>query len=365
MRHGQFILLDISLRPLIWLCHAIAGEEATFSPTEKRMIVVLRTFFWLCPILLVWTLYKIHSPDWIIPIALLGSFFAVIRFIVILSRPSKTLIKEVQASPRLEKQKFPATLLIWDILLIIWVLIVNGYYWIFGDWCGTSIFMICFGFLTCFFANEIYRKINFRHWPWFCGGFVGVVALLLVFQPYYDTTPFLWASFAFLFFTGTLLDKTGILLKSSTRNHKGKIDNRVSRRFFLVFGGIFTAVGLLIAIKGSGDAIRIHTLRNTSPEQIREIIMICNKPASQIKLNDPTQIAEFMRGIQFCYNYWPNREGICQPWQIQIIMDSGREVNLTVGNGNRSYPDAVYIQYHGAKYQSRTLYRTIQPLLWP
>ncbi len=373
-------IVESPLGCLVWFLVAIFLDPKELPPPARRVAWGIRVLLYLCPLLLIALVFKVRLPAGFIPLAFFGTFFAVISLVTLCVARLKNSEEEEETAPENtsemenseeakeeenapentptpEKLRVPAPLLAYGALLLIPVLYINVPYFQSGEWSSASLFFFAFGTFLCFAATVGVREINFRGRLLFGGAIITIVAILWMLQPYYHVFPFFWALFAFVF--------TGLAFLDKDKKMSG---NRGNRRMCLIVGCLFCVVGTLFCIGGVRNAWRMYSLRYEPASEIREIIF-SQKDSPSIRLNTLGEIARFQKGMAASYAFDTKKgknSGNNDPWVVRFSWKNGGQDTFSVGSGTGHCPDAVFIQFKNQqyRYQSRSLYKMLQPLLW-
>ncbi len=209
------------------------------------------------------------------------------------------------------------------------------------DWCGGVLFCYFWGLAVmgggaawCFRRNPL----------------AGTACALLAFAVL--AMSIRYVAFGWIWAAGAAVICGGIW--NERRKHDVRVVGAVCL-LFLAVGGAASAAGVV-------RAWRMMEFRGLAAGEVESVVLERN--GRIITVDDREAVAEILDGLQDSYAYLPNHESSRDTWMVTLRLAGGGSVAGKVGNGTRAYADAVYIEWFGAEYQSRKLYRLLRPLLW-
>ena len=104
---------------------------------------------------------------------------------------------------------------------------------------------------------------------------------------------------------------------------------------------------------GISHMLVVNELRNLKPDKLSEVCFNSLGDESQrIIITEPNKLSEIAIAFRNTSPYSPNHEGIVEPWTCTITLDSGEKMECTVGNGNVSHPNTMWLQFDIRTYQN-------------
>ncbi len=356
--------------PLVLFAFCLADQDDV-PANWRRAVKIVRWTVFLLPSLFILRLCGVPVPNEILPFSFICSLplllFLGARLRDFLEKfPTQKAQADTETEEKTKKMPISILLVLYALILLILVLMVNIPLFLSGNLCGEAIFFMAFGTILCFVFTGIIREMRIRYYFAFAAMlYTGVTGLLLI-GARYAVFPFFWTLFVLCMGGLFAVDKRHIFrLAGGAKMTTG------TKRLFLIVIGIFSLIGILASLGQIKTNWKLYTIRHAPPSEIREIVLTQKESAREIVLSQPKIIAKFQKGLAESYLFQKKKRSSDSDyapwWQVKLVWRDGRSHQFSLGNGTGHHQDAVFIRFtkDNDYFQSRALYKTLQPLLWP
>ena len=365
-KYGKYGCLGIFFT---FLALCITPSVSIASPKLRMVSQVVRWTVFLLPLLFILHFCGVPIPKELLPISFL-CFFPLLCFLFSRLRgffekfPTPKSQPESEAEEVVEKQPIPALLIFYALILLTLVFVVNLPLLRAGVLFPHTTPFFIFGAVTCFIFTGFIRELRIHYI--FAALLYTIVAGLWLIVARYGVFPFFWTLFAVCLGSLLVADK-----HHRIKTRRGGTLSLGVRRLFLLVLIIFCLVGGLISFRQIKTNWELYEIRHASVSEIQEIVFTQKESSREIVLTQPKKIAEFQKGMATSFIFSKKKghsySDYAPWWQVKLIWRDGRTRQFSIGKGTGYFSDAAFVRFteNNDHFQSRALYQTLQPLLWP